>query len=215
MDIVDVQSIWQCGHGSFSFSKDGGQTWRSFADPVAGCDLLSFLDDDNGWAWSMSRLAATKDGGNNWEEIILPEEVTKGIKKIAAISLRTPEDGYILDFDRTLYSTDDGGESWSAKTLELEDSDLELMNLGGPSAAIRFLDNEHGIVILNLAGGGKSKLLAFLTSDGGQTWEHAIVPVGLGVLFLSHDGKYLTVTDLFKAGKITVLEHQSNVESGN
>jgi photosystem II stability/assembly factor-like uncharacterized protein len=159
----------------------------------------------------MSKLVATKDGGSNWDEIILPEET----RKIAAISLRTPEDGYVLLFDRTLYSTSDGGQSWTTKTLEIEDNDLEFMNVGGQSAAIRFLDDDHGMVILNLAGGGKSKLLALVTSDGGQTWEHDIVPVGLGVPFLSHDGKYLTVTELVGAGTITVLEHQSNVESGN
>ena len=136
--------------------------------------------------------------------IILPEE----IGKIAAISLRTPEDGYILDFDRTLYNTDDGGKSWSARTLEIEDSDLELMDLYLPSAAIRFKDNEHGVVIMNLAGGGKSELLTLHTSDGGQTWEHDIVPVGLGVLYLSHDGEYLTVTELGGGGKVTLLKYQ-------
>ena len=160
----------------------------------------------------MSELAATKDGGNNWEEIILPAEITD----IAAISLRTPEAGYILDFDQTLYSTEDGGESWTAETLEIEDSDLELVDLVvGPSAAIRFLDDDHGMVILNIAGGGRSKLVALITSDGGQTWEHDSVPVELGLLFLSHDGKYLTVTNAWEGGRFTILEHQSNVESGN
>jgi len=212
VDIVDVQSIWSCGWETLSASKDRGQTWHPLTNPLAEeCLFLSFLDDQNGWAASMSELAATKDGGNNWEGIILPEEITD----IAAISLRTPEAGYILDFDQTLYSTDDGGESWTARTLEIEDSDLELVDVVGPSAAIHFLDNEHGMVILNIAGGGRSKLVALLTSDGGQSWENDTVPVGLGLLFLSHDGKYLTVTDFAGGGRFTILEHQSNVESGN
>lgn len=212
MDIVDVQTIWQCGWKSFNTSKDGGQTWQPQTHPFdEECLLLSFLDDEIGWATSMSELAATIDGGSNWQEIELPEE----IGKIAAISLRTPEDGYILDFDRTLYITDDGGERWSAKKLELEDSDLELIDMNVPSAAIRFMDNEHGAVIMSLAGGGRGELLALHTSDGGETWEHDVVPVGVGLPYLSHDGKYLTVTEFWRGGKVTLLEYQSNVKSEN
>ena len=64
-----------------------------------------------------------------------------------------------------------------------------------PEAAVKFTDDENGVAILVLAGGGKSNLLALHTSDGGQTWEHHDVPTELGAIYLSHDGAYLTVTE--------------------
>jgi photosystem II stability/assembly factor-like uncharacterized protein len=211
VDIVSAQSIWKCGHSKFNLSKDGGQTWQILTNPIEECRLLDFLNDQHGWAMSTSKLVVTKDGGNNWEEIIIPE----AIGKIAAISLQTSQEGYLLDFDRNLYHTIDGGQSWSAQTLEMTDSDLDMMDLNYPSAAIRFMDDENGVVVMNLAGGGKSELLALHTADGGQTWEHHVLPVGLGVLYLSHDGQYITVTEPGSQGKVTLLANQAVAESRN
>lgn len=203
-DIVDVHSIWVCTHATLENSTDGGQTWLALTYPVnEGCRLLDFLDKEHGWASSVSKLVTTQDGGNSWQEIILPE----GIRKIAAISLQSEQDGYVLDFDRNLYSTHDGGQSWSAKELEIGDNDLALMDLNYPSAAIRFMDNDNGLVIMNLAGGGKSELLSLHTSDGGETWEPTILPVKLGSVYLSPNGEYLTVVQLGGAKIITLLQH--------
>ena len=193
VDIVDGQSIWVCAEGNLLSSKDSGQSWTLLDRPYAeGCTMLSFLDDDSGWAAGKGKLVATEDGGNSWVEIPLPE----GIQELAAVSLRTKDDGYLLDFDRTLYSTNDGGQSWSDQTLDIEDDDLQLQTMGRtPAAAVKFTDKENGVIILALAGGGKSKILAMHTPDGGQTWEHHDVPTELGAIYLSHDGAYLTVTE--------------------
>ena len=202
MDIVDGQSIWVCAEGNLISSKDSGQSWNLLDRPYAeGCTMLSFLDDDFGWAAGNGKLVATEDAGNSWVEIPLPE----GIQELAAVSLRTKDDGYLLDFDQSLYSTNDGGQSWSDQTVDIEDSDLQLQNIGRtPTAAVNFTDEENGVVILTLAGGGKSKILAMHTSDGGQTWEHHDVPTELGSIYLSHDGAYLTVTEPGKG--ITIFE---------
>lgn len=202
VDIVDGQSIWVCAEGNLLSSKDSGQSWNPYIRPYPeGCTMLSFLDDDSGWAAGKGKLVATEDGGNSWVEIPLPE----GIQELAAVSLRTKDDGYLLDFDRTLYSTNDGGQSWSDQTLDIEDSDLQLSKMGRiPAAAVKFTDDENGVVILTLAGGGKSKILALHTSDGGQTWEHHDVPTELGAIYLSNDGAYLTVTIPGKG--ITIFE---------
>ena len=58
------------------------------------------------------------------------------------------------------------------------------MNVGRPSAAIRFLDDQTGIIILNLVGEGKSEIRALHTTDGGQTWEHHLLPLELGEFIL-------------------------------
>lgn len=209
-DIVDVQSIWLCNSYSVFFSQDGGQSSEYRKLPAGErCKLLSFVDDEIGWGASGQSVAATKDGANSWDKLALPEEASD----IAAILLRTSEKGYVLDFDRRLFSTNDGGNTWSAVTLEIEDSDLALMNVGYPSAAIRFLDDQHGIVILNLAGGGKGELRALNTADGGQTWEHYTLPLELGGVYLSQDGQYLTVTEMGGDRNVTILKNQTAVDS--
>jgi hypothetical protein len=43
------------------------------------------------------------------------------------------------------------------------------MSFGRPSAAIRFSDEKNGLVVLNLAGGGESEVVALHTTNGGET----------------------------------------------
>lgn len=96
----------------------------------------------------------------------------------------------------TVYITSDEGQSW-----------IRSETFTG------FLFSEDIVDVQSIWQCGR---ITFSTSkDGGQTWEHDIVPVGLGVLYLSHDGEYLTVTEVGGGGKVILLEYQSNVESGN
>lgn len=203
IDIVDNQSMWICGNGNLKTSQDAGQSWEQLGAPLSeGCNLISFADNEAGWAAASSNMVATNDGGVSWEAVGLPD----GIQSLAALSLRTPDNGYILDTDLTFYSTDDGGNSWSAQTLEIEDADLALASMGIASAAVRFSDNDNGIVVVNLAGGGKSDLVALHSADGGQTWTQHDVPTELGSVYLSHDNAYLTVTEPGKG--IVILENR-------
>jgi photosystem II stability/assembly factor-like uncharacterized protein len=203
VDIANRQSIWFCNDYALVVSKDGGQSLENLALPAGNdCQLLYFLNDEIGWSATNATLSFTRDGANSWEVIALPESVNM----IAAISLRTPEAGYLLDYDGTLYSTEDGGSSWVQQKLEIGGGDLEPMSLGTPSAVVHFLDEESGVVILNLAGGGKSEVVALHTTDGGEQWERHLLPVGLGAFFMSHDGQYLTVTDLMNRGKVYLLK---------
>jgi hypothetical protein len=206
LDIVGAQSFWQCNAVAVNASRDGGQSLIYLSKPIGFCGLVNFLDDEVGWGASHTNLSVTKDGAKSWVEIALPEEVND----IAAISLRTAESGYLLDFDGTLYSTTDSGQSWSAQSLPIEDSDLEMMSLGRPSAAVRFLDENNGLLIANLAGGGKSEVIALHTADGGQSWEQHLLPVKLGAVYLSHDGQYLTISDMMERGKVTLLQQPVN-----
>ena len=48
--------------------------------------------------------------------------------------------------------------------------------------------------------------------DGGQTWEQQDIPLNLGAIYLSHDGRFLTVTELGGARTINILENQFDVD---
>ena len=60
-----------------------------------------------------------------------------------------------------------------------------------PQAAVRFVDADHGLVVLGLS--SKASMVAFRTVDGGKTWKEESLPVGLGTPYISRDGKFLTV----------------------
>jgi photosystem II stability/assembly factor-like uncharacterized protein len=70
---------------------------------------------------------------------------------------------------------------------------------------VRFLDPDHGVVILKLEQ-GDGTLFALRTADGGATWTRETLPEKAGVLFLTRDARYLTI---FKGNNtVVVLRYQ-------
>jgi photosystem II stability/assembly factor-like uncharacterized protein len=210
VDIVDSQSIWLCGPVGVFSSKDGGQSLYQMYSPLDGCRILNFIDDNYGWSSFEWNLAATSDGAIRWVEI----EKAFDMGEIAAISLRTALDAYVLTHEGILFSTNDGGSSWSSNNLAIVAGGVEIANMDGrPAAVMRFLDEENGIIIINLSGAGRGELLALHTADSGQTWERHVLPLNPGAVYLSHDGQYVTVTEHGGAGGITILEQRSPIEN--
>jgi photosystem II stability/assembly factor-like uncharacterized protein len=203
-DIVDDELIWLSGMGGrVLVSKDSGQNWKFISlTPYTGhIEYLSFVDDQTGWAATteVSRLFATNDGAQTWYEINLPT----GIGEVKAMSLRTPTHGYVLDDTGTLYITANDGQDWSSTSIGLDMSRWTFPKRPA-SADLLFLDNDHGLLILSLIG-DENVVMALRTLDGGQSWQQEILPVGIGQLYLSRDGRTLTVTDLFDNTHLTIL----------
>lgn len=192
LDVVDSQIIWQCSLGPVGVSTDGGQTWQAVTD-YGNCRQMSFLDAQTGWVAAPSQLGMTTDGGQTWAEVPLPE----GVENIVAVSLHTPTDGYLLDSTGILHATQDEGQSWSSHSLGLDLEGRLIPNRETASAAVRFFDADHGLVVVHLAGGLSSEIVALRTADGGLTWEQEEVMSSslLIALYLSHDGSVLTIAD--------------------
>jgi photosystem II stability/assembly factor-like uncharacterized protein len=186
-------------------STDGAHTWKPVLDYGNFCRQLSFLDASTGWLAGIDQLAMTRDGGMTWTPVHLPEDS----QNIAAIALRTPTDGYLLDITGTLYITSDGGLTWSSHALPLNLGENKLPDHDTASSAVRFLDAEHGLVIVHEADDRHSQLIALSTSDAGQTWRQEVImeeaPILLSV-YLSHDASTLTVADKFTS-EIVVLHN--------
>jgi photosystem II stability/assembly factor-like uncharacterized protein len=189
-------------------SKDGGQTWESLENPGTGNCMISFADAEKGWVYASPQILATVDGGKTWSEVAPPE----GVADVEAISLRTSSDGYIMTPEGDLYTTQDGGKSWTSSPLNLTGYEEMVIVPGDlPSAAIRFFDADNGLIVLSLVGGGKSAVVALHTTDGGATWIDEVALSGdVGVTYLTHDGKYLTLNSFLKTGQVTVLEYKGD-----
>jgi photosystem II stability/assembly factor-like uncharacterized protein len=58
---------------------------------------------------------------------------------------------------------------------------------------MRFSDADHGILVMRVKKGGEEQVIAYHTQDGGQNWTSEPVPVKPGPLYISQDGRLLTV----------------------
>jgi photosystem II stability/assembly factor-like uncharacterized protein len=197
LEIVDDRVAWHCGNGGTRLSVDGGRTWKTVA--TSACPNLSFLDAQTGWSASPYQLQTTGDGGDSWQTLDSP--VDGG--KIAAIALRTKDDGYLLNQEGNLYVTVDGGKRWEARALGLESDDRLVPSVNGPRAVMRFLDDRNGIIVFDLL--DRSVWFA-VTGDGGRTWQKVEITVlrnqsSYYQVYLSRNGRWLTVTDDFNNGK--------------
>ncbi len=217
LDIVDENVAWTGGNGDMvRVTHDGGKTWTAVTDIRldAGHANIDFVDDTTGWIASQFKLAATKDGGETWTEMPLPE----GAESICAISLRTPEDGYLLSREGLLYITGDGGATWSGQDLGLKSYDIVDMQkqpkLGKSNMAVAdlsFTDEENGTVVLTgMSSGGGFVIWCLTTGDGGATWESEKIPdLGYSItkVFLTADGQYLTLAS--NNNQTVLLKRQS------
>jgi photosystem II stability/assembly factor-like uncharacterized protein len=196
LEIVDEKIAWHCGNGGTRVSTNGGQTWRTVAP--SACPYLSFLDARTGWSASPYDLQATSDGGASWQPITLPANA----QSLAAIALRTANDGYVLDTAGNLFVTTDGGRSWQTHALGLNADEHLIATTVGPKTALRFFDAQHGLVVFDLA----DKTVWFAqTADGGRSWRRAEIAelrdqAAYYHLYLARDGQRLTVTDAFNGG---------------
>lgn len=209
LDIVDENLSWCGGNGNgVRVSRDGGKTWTAVTDANlgGGHSNIDFVDDTTGWITTLSKCAFTKDGGTTWTELTLPED----LKGIAATCLRTPLDGYILTHDGLLFTTADGGATWSKKDLEIKNYEVyDLKNNPGLNrinlalADISFTDKDNGIIVFTGMEPGKGyKTWCLTTSNGGADWTSELIPAIEGFspvkVFLSGDGQYLTLGSLSK-----------------
>jgi photosystem II stability/assembly factor-like uncharacterized protein len=213
VEIVNRQTAWSCGVGKRVLSSgDGGKTWIKVADYGSAysfnaftssdhCRFLSFVNNQIGWIGAQYKLAATNDAGKSWSDLPLPSGV-----RIGAIARTGPETGFLFDWREsgTLYTTTDGGKSWTAQKIGMKTESLPPeTSYSIPLAAMRFSDPLHGTIAVNRKGG---EIWVLTTADGGRSWNQELAIKKFGALFLAPDGKYLTITEMY--GDVTVLKRK-------
>lgn len=209
IDIVSPDLIWSCGGNTdVRRSTDGGKTWQAVTDfgdrhSIRGpCHSASFLDENTGWLSSSHIFGTTSDGGATWTMQAIPDTANK----IATIDRYKAGEGYLLDQSGLLFFTDDNGEHWR-EVSQLDWGEIVLPPSAYQLAAMRFSDSEHGMIVISSSPYAKpTPVLAFHTSDGGETWTSELVPVLAGPVYLAREGGYLTV--ITANGQMTLLKYE-------
>ena len=184
--VVNERTAWASGaRGTVLRTKDG-ETWKVL--PVAGAEGLDFrdieaFDETTALAMSIgpgsaSNVYKTTDGGGTWRLVFANKEPT-GFWD--AITFRDREHGALFgDPVRgrfQMYTTNDGGESWTAAPdtgmpLALEGEGAFAASgsclVSGPGERWAFVT------------GGASESRVFTSTDGGRTFRVSTSPVPAG-----------------------------------
>ncbi len=211
MEILDEQHAWTCGGMTHvRRSNDGGNIWQEAArfglSRDGPCRLMSFVDLKNGWLASPNHMGVTTDGADSWTIRTIMNE-PEGTEYIMGIGLYTPHHGYMMNSSGALYHTTNDGVQWSLIPSPKPDG-WEFARSVYAVVTMRFHDREHGIIIMHLKKQDEEQVIAYHTADGAQTWTSELVPVEPGPLYISQDGRLLTV--ITGPNIMTVLRYTGN-----
>ncbi len=139
LDFIDAQTGWASvrlqtsaafSEGRLFRTLDGGQTWTGFTLPAGG--EVTFLDASRGWLAGGpggGLLFATSDGGQTWQPLDPAglAQADNGAQFYGLPAFIGPQEGLLpLTFSDAsdplleIYTTHDGGSSWSlAQTVSL------------------------------------------------------------------------------------------------
>lgn len=194
LDIIDEKNAFMtANYSEVRISKDGGVNWTrvpEFGDMKnEHCRFVSFIDPNTGWIANKKELGFTKDAGQTWESIAVPQSLSE----ICAIWLSSTTEGYILSVDAILYATTDGGKTWAEKDLGLKG----LMVLVCPTVAIHFDDQQNFQMVAYLNDDTDKGFYYLSTVDGGDSWakKELILEEGPGYTYLNRDSSLLTISD--------------------
>jgi photosystem II stability/assembly factor-like uncharacterized protein len=210
MEILDAQHAWTCGGMTHvRRSEDGGRTWQEAASfglvRDGPCRLMSFIDTQNGWLASAHHMGVMADEAASWT--IMNEPEGTDALQIVGIGLYEPHHGYIMNTSGALYHTNDDGAHWSS-VASLTPYGWEFPRSVYAVVTMRFSDAGHGMIVMHLQEGNEEQVMAYHTVDAGQSWTSERVPVKPGPLYLSQDGRLLTV--ITGPNMMTVLRYGGN-----
>jgi photosystem II stability/assembly factor-like uncharacterized protein len=179
--FLDERRGWVAGsNGALLVTTDGGESWKPAGSRPTEDDIrdVYFLDERTGWVVCerdiyklrtkeepRTYLMKTADAGRTWQRIniIGADSDARLVRAIFTEGGR----GWAFGEAGALYSTRDGGASWSRRP-----SPTRYLLLGGT-----FLDGERGWLV----GAGATILQTF---DGGETWRAGLVDAK-GIRFTS------------------------------
>ena len=177
--FVDARVGWAGGtFGEVLRTVDGGDTWeRMSIGRSESISAIGAADADRAWVVTIfGSILVTHDGGRRWTALALPEAAVR----VAPLS---DMDFWLLPYgfgsaSPSALHTVDGGASWTRVWLP-----SLAAGLASDPRGLQFVDAQHGLYVRNEYGydaGGAwvYRLQAFVTADGGATWQPLAPPPG-------------------------------------
>lgn len=173
--------------GTVLATKNAGATWTKLTiNTTVNLNGLSFVDENTGWVTGNSSgtgtsakntVFATKDGGQNWMEQVLPGTA----RTMNSVAFTDQNNGWIVGNNGTIYHTTDGGDNWALQTnvdttgMRASYVRKQMASGGNVSATAGFIGNttlnyihaRDANTLFILANQGN----VFKTTDGGATWK--------------------------------------------
>lgn len=178
---------------------------------------IHMVSERLGWAIgglerASDHLFHTEDGGSTWRDVTPPEPRPEPgqPRKVAIGSFVSAQAAWALYYPDTIetqptqlrvWSTEDGGENWSAS----QPVELEFLGTNEFPPMMGFQDTQNGWLLARHGAAGMHRYPVYFlrTADGGQTWEMLSTPAegGLqscrksGLEFADNLVGWATVTD--------------------
>jgi hypothetical protein len=132
---------------------------------------IQLFGGKSGIAFTGEALFQTSDDGRTWREIFLPRDPTQ---KISAVCFRSEQSFRAVLADKSelaLAISDDGGETWEKRSINLPDQYSFEADLENP-LAFRFNDRDKLILVLRAQTSSNFDGRIYYESlDDGKTWE--------------------------------------------
>jgi len=147
--------------GTLLKTTDGGSTWTGL--PVGtfqGLSVVQALDANTVFAGGGCVARRSTDGGATFTAVRFTAVESSCRDRLRDLSFVSPDAGYLLLEDGSVFATTDGGAQFSPRTAV---PDTPAAGGGAFAAAIAFLDASTGYA----ASGGR----LFQTLDGGVSWR--------------------------------------------
>jgi hypothetical protein len=165
------------------------------AEPVQHLLQSHLFEGGSGYALTGSALLLTSDAGSTWRAATPPGLVAADIR---AVDFIDPENGFVVAAAGTegqgfaLWRTNDSGVTWTSSPLAMPTS----VDVAAP-ISITAPDTSHVSLSLSIQQGlplrGPGVILE--SSDGGQTWSHAVLPADGSIEFTTPAEGWLAADD--------------------
>jgi photosystem II stability/assembly factor-like uncharacterized protein len=192
VQFIDTDHGWALAPDQLLRTTDG-KTWAQAGEPDQPLRSVQFVTPDIGWGIAGQPnpggadlpgiLVRSDDGGMTWQEAVPTPEHPESICFVSD-SIGWSAKG------RSVFSTSDGGQTWSSVTLDLTDNEE-------PWSATLGCANESEAWVLLRDGGAAGHLahVLFHTADAGATWtpvlqEAGTMPLGQGSDVYASDDPY-------------------------
>ena len=175
---------------------------------IQGFHLLTSME---GWLWLDQGLYWTHSAGWDWIDITPANLENFTIRAVMFLNnhqgwlvLTSPGENQESRF--ALARTRDGGNTWQIITMALYQSG-DVDALAG-KVFVQFMDGDTGWLVVKRATGSNFDIGSlFKTTDGGDTWQRLILPIGDPVYFISKDIGWV-------AGGVSGAELYSTIDGG-